>query len=82
MIKSLPVCCLVLLLTSGCLFSRRSAPKDNGPITTEVQETFRKRWVDKRTAELATQGIAADAARTQAETEFRARYDFKSPPAK
>lgn len=82
MTKSLPLCCLVLLLTSGCLFSRHSAPKDNGPITAEVQETFHKRWIDKRTAELTAQGLAADAARSQAETEFRAKYDFKSPVTK
>jgi hypothetical protein len=81
MLKLLPLCCLVLLLSSGCLFSRRSANKDK-PLTAEVQETFHKRWVDKRTAELTASGVAAEAARAQAETEFRAQYDFKPPGSK
>lgn len=82
MIKALPLCCLVVLLASGCLFSRRSAPKDKTPITAEVQETFHKRWIDKRVGELVAQGVAAETARTQAETEFRARYDFNPVPAR
>lgn len=68
---------VVLTLSSGCLFSKKSGkPKESSAIATEVEETFRKRWMDKRLAELAAQGVAAEAARTQAETEFREKFGF------
>lgn len=69
---------LVLLLTSGCgLFSKKSAkPKESPLIAGEVEETFRRRWVEKRAGELTAQGAEATAARTQAESEFRERYAF------
>ncbi len=80
--KILPYCCLALLLFPGCLFSKRSSrPKENTSITGEVQDTFRKRWLDKRTAELVAQGRDAAAARAQAETEFSNAYDFSKPRA-
>lgn len=70
----------LLVLSSGCLFSKKSKrPKESSAIAGEVEESFRRRWVDRRTGELMAQGVAADVARTQAENEFRERYDF-SPP--
>jgi CRISPR/Cas system-associated endonuclease Cas1 len=68
-----------LVFSSGCsLFSKKSSrPKESSSIAADVEETFRKRWVDRRVSELAAQGIAADAARPQAETEFREKYAFE-----
>lgn len=67
----------VAVASSGCFFSKKKpAAKENTAIAADVEESFRKRWVDKRSAELAAQGTAADAARTQAEAEFRERYGF------
>jgi hypothetical protein len=81
MTKSLLLSALVaaLLLTTGCLFSKKSTrAKESSAIATEVEETFRKRWVDKRISELTVQGITAEAARTQAESEFREKFGFNS----
>lgn len=65
------------LHSSGCLFSKKAkTAKENSAISAEVEESFRTRWVDKRTAEIVAKGTAAEAARTQAETEFRERYGF------
>lgn len=84
MSKLLPLLTVVaaLFLTTGCLFSKKSGrAKESSAISAEVEETFRRRWIDKRVAELTAQGIAAEAARTQADTEFREKYGF-NPPAK
>jgi hypothetical protein len=67
----------LLLLSTGCFFARKKpAPKENTAIAAEVEESFRRRWLDKRAAELVAQGTAAEAARTQADSEFRERYGF------
>ena len=77
MTKLLLLSCLTLALTTGCLFSKKSAkPKESSAIASEVDESFRKRWTERRVAELVAQGKAADAARTQADSEFRERYEF------
>ncbi len=69
--------CLATLLTSGCLFSKKTAePKENPSIPGAVEESLRQRWIEKRAAELVAQGKAADVARTQADAEFRERYGF------
>jgi hypothetical protein len=66
-----------LVCTSGCgMFSKKGRVKENPAIASEVEETFRRRWVDKRVAELTAQGTAAEAARQQADTEFREKYGF------
>ena len=76
MIKSLLLCGLAFALCSGCLVSKKSAPKSNPAISAEVEETFRKRWVDKRVAELVAGGATAESARPQAEADFVAAYNF------
>lgn len=79
MFKHLPPAVLALLVafTPGCFFSKKKpAAKENAAIAADVEESFRRRWLDKRVAELAAQGTAAVAARTQAEAEFRERYGF------
>lgn len=70
-----------LALSTGCLFSKKK-PKESSAIAGEVEETFRRRWLDKRVAELVAQGTAADAARLQADTEFQERYSFAKPVKK
>jgi lipoprotein NlpI len=82
MIKPLLLSCVTIALLSGCSMFKRDKAREETQITAEVQETFRKRWVDKRTADLVTQGTAAEAARAQAEREFNATYDFSRTPPK
>jgi hypothetical protein len=66
-----------LLLSSGCFFSKKTnRTKESSAISAEVEESFRKRWVEKRTAELTAQGSSGDAARAKAEAEFRERYGY------
>ena len=68
---------LTAFLATGC-FSSKKAPrtKESSAIASEVEEGFRQRWIDQRSAQLVAQGTAAEAARTQAASEFRERYDF------
>ena len=69
--------CLLALLSAGCVFSKKERPpKENPAISAEVEAQFRQRWIDKRVGELTAQGQAAAAARSQAESEFRAHFDF------
>jgi hypothetical protein len=71
------LCIASLCWSSGCLFSKKgSRTKESSAISADVEESFRRRWVDKRAAELTAQGTAADAARMRAETEFSDRYGF------
>ena len=66
-----------LLLTSGCFFSKKTnRPKESSAISADVEESFRRRWVEKRTAELTAQGSGGEAARTKAEAEFRERFGY------
>lgn len=68
---------VTIALSSGCVFSKKAhRAKESSAISADVEESFRKRWVEKRSGELAAQGAQADAARTQAEGEFRERYAF------
>ena len=79
MIKGLlfTVCIATLCCTTGCVFSKKGTrAKESSAISADVEESFRKRWVEKRTIELTVQGTAAEAARTQAENEFRERFAF------
>ena len=77
-------CTLVLAFSSGCsLFSKKSGKStDNPAIAGDVEESFRRRWVDKRAGELVAQGAAADAARTQANQEFSQKYEYVNGPKK
>ena len=71
----------VLASSTGCSFFKKSnRPKASSAISSEVEATFRQRWVDKRVGELTAQGVAADAARQQASREFHERYQFDQKP--
>jgi len=69
--------CLVLssLFLAGC-WHRSKQPKESTAVATEVEEAFKQRWIEKRAGELTARGLAADAARRQANDEFRARYSY------
>lgn len=85
MTRTILVSALVALMpfASGCTFFKKSdRPKESSAISAEVEETFRRRWLERRSAELVAQGVAAEAARTQAEGEFREKYGFAQPARK
>lgn len=74
-----------LLLSAGCsMFSKKNKEPSDRPVVekeskspaADNEEVLRRRWVDKRAAELAAQGTEATAARAQAEREFSERYGF------
>ena len=76
---------LLLLPTSGCLFHRKKAEKEPKPtpyISTEVEKQFEQRWEEKRTGDLVAAGMSPDAAKIQAESEFRQKYSYAQPDAK
>jgi hypothetical protein len=68
---------LILASSTGCnLFRKNKKPKENPAIASEVEETFRKRWLDRRIPELTATGMDAATARSQAETEFHQQYPY------
>jgi lipoprotein NlpI len=70
----------VLVFSTGCMFSKKNRkPKENSAIASEVEESFQRRWIDQRVAQLVAQGVATDAAQAQASREFGERYDFDRP---
>lgn len=85
MIKRLLPSCLVLTLffSSGCLFSKKSGtPRESSQIAGEVEESFKRRWIEKRAAELVAQRAPADAAQAQAAREFGEKFEFRRTPNK
>ncbi len=70
-------------LTPGCLsFRKNPKPKENPAIAAELEESFRQRWIEKRTGELTAGGLAADVARVRAVEEFKTKFNFAEPRAK
>ncbi len=74
----LPVLAIIVLTSAnGCsVFKKSKQPKPNPAIAAETEGDFRQRWVEKRTAELITQGTPADAAREAAAKEFSEVYPY------
>ena len=82
----LAVLLLAALFSGGCahfhvpFFGKKTTPpgpmgpKDTGQVATETEKDFRTRWVDKRSAELISQGQSPDAANAQALAEFKQKY--------
>jgi D-tyrosyl-tRNA(Tyr) deacylase len=66
----LPLACL-----AGCKHGP-SKPKENPAVATEIEESFKQRWVEKRAGELMALGLRPDLARQQAIDEFRVRYGY------
>ncbi|MFY9923054.1 MAG: hypothetical protein WCA95_05520 [Opitutaceae bacterium] len=69
-----------VLSSSSChMFSSKKnpvAPKESMHAATDVEKDFMHRWIDKRTNELVTQGLAASAARDQAVAEFKSTFSY------
>lgn len=79
MIKALTFTVLLVLaaVSSGCtLFKKSDRPKESSAIASDVEETFRRRWLEQRIGQIVAQGATPEAARTQAENEFREKYSF------
>ena len=80
--KRLVMLALAALLTgsTGChMFSKKKKtpdPTDTPNVAVDVEKDFMRRWIDKRTTDLVSQGSTADAARKQAEAEFKAKYNY------
>lgn len=75
------LCCLALapVCFTGCLgFGAKNKPKESTAIASEVEESFKQRWIEKRGAALMAQGISPDVARTQAIEEFKLNYGYTS----
>jgi hypothetical protein len=62
------------LLAGQAHSSAPRPPKESSHIATESEKDFKVRWVAKRTADLVAQGLAPDAARAQATTEFDQKF--------
>lgn len=76
---SLLILLSLAFLFGGCLFHRKKVekPKDNPEIATEVEQTFRQRWIAKRMGELQAAGVTDPRqARQQAADEFKAKYEY------
>ena len=69
-----------VLSASGCAYFRSSRPKSSNTaaveITADVEASFQRRWMDKRVGELTAQGATPEAARLQADGEFRERFSY------
>jgi len=82
----LAVLLLAALFSGGCahfhvpFLGKRTTPpgpmgpKETNQVATATETDFRTRWVDKRAAELISQGQSPDAANAQALTEFKQKY--------
>lgn len=74
--RSLYFCLLVsLVLSAGCWHSKKK-PKEVTAVATDVEEGFKLRWIEKRSADLVAQGMRIDIARQQAIDEFKVRYSY------
>lgn len=75
---------LMLVLFAGCShipffsrFAKKSqshAPKESSRIATDAEQEFKQRWVERRAAELVSQGKAPADARAQGSAEFDQRF--------
>lgn len=78
--RALLVLLAATMLFSGCLFSRKHRKqKETGAIATDVEQEFKQRWMAKRLADLAAQGVTGSAAQEQANREFQEKFAFAVP---
>ena len=70
----------VILAGPGChMFSKKKksdVPKEGPSVAKDVEKDFMHRWIDKRAADLVAQGTPPATARSQAEAEFKAKYNY------
>jgi hypothetical protein len=75
----------VLLTSSAChMFSSKknpAAPKESKTVAADVEKDFMHRWIEKRTADLVSQGRTQDAARAQAVAEFKTTFSYTKAAA-
>lgn len=69
------------VFSAGCSHFKKSPPSDNSPAS-QTDADFKVRWLEKRTGELVAQGQKAEAARAQAEAEFKERFAFTNAAQK
>lgn len=68
-----------LALWVGCSHSKTDkpkTPKENPAIASDVEESFKQRWIEQRGAQLMALGLRPDLARQQAIDEFKDRYGY------
>ena len=66
---------LPVALVAGCSHKTKK-PKENPALASDVEESFKQRWVEKRANELMALGLRPDLARQQALEEYRVRYQY------
>jgi len=66
---------LLPVLVTSC-FHHKKKPKESTAIASDVEETLKQRFIEKRSAELIALGLRPDLARQQAIDEFRDRYGY------
>jgi len=77
--RVLPFVLLVpLALAAGCKSNpnKPKKPKENPAMASEIEDSFKQRWVEKRANELMGLGLRPDLARQQALEEFKVRYQY------
>jgi hypothetical protein len=70
-----------VLLSAGCshipFIGKKKAPDPNkigSHVGTDTEKEYKQRWVERRSSELVSQGLAPDGARTQATVEFNQKF--------
>jgi len=72
-----------LLCVFGFSFGCSNKPKPDPRIATEVEESFKQRWIAKRISELTQAGVNdAREARRRATEEFKQKYVYTSAAQK
>lgn len=73
--------CIVVVL--ACSSACSNKPKPNPAMATEMEESFKQRWIAKRINELTQAGVTDPReARRQATEEFKQRYEFTNAAKK
>jgi len=63
-------------LSSGCFSSSKKKRAEEKSIPVAVEQSFKDRWMEKRSAELVQQGLTPYAAQRQADSEFAKKYSY------
>ncbi len=66
---------LPVALAAGCSHKTKK-PKENPAYASEVEDSFKQRWVEKRANELMALGLRPDLARQQALEEYKVRFQY------
>lgn len=66
---------LPVALAAGCSHKTKK-PKENPALASDVEDSFKQRWVEKRANELMALGLRPDLARQQAIEEYQVRFKY------